>query len=554
MQHLNSGQPQADRPSRTADAEIAGNSRYAAILAVVLMAYGIVLRLSPYLSNRSFWGDEVAIALNVRLRTFAGLFRHLDFEQTMPIPLLEIVKATVSVLGVSEYAFRLPLFIAGCVTLIVIWFGFRQTFGARVAVISVALATISQPLIYYSSEVKQYGVDALITVVTVWFGLQALRRAEKRSWQVLIGWGVVALCFSQPAIFVLASVSVAALLHQRFLVSSEWRILCFIAGVMWLLTFAALYFAFYRDVSHSAYMRAFWGPSFLHPASGAFAHELREAVYILLGASHFYFVRAIVVEPLFLVGVYGVWRHFGREAATITTLPFVAVLIAALFKLYPIADRLVLFTAPLGFVIYSVALLTLASWLPRAASGLALILLALLLLTPTAIKMTNYAFHFPPREGSRQIIAQMNAMDATSPVYILFDQYPQWSYYGDDWSQEWMLKQNLARGFHARSRVELVNSKGRLEIAGALPAASARDAQWLAEESGAILGLKDTHVWVFMPNYINNVARGQDFAQRKLLEQLQQTLTTSGAELVNSFSLGDTRAFRYRLPAAKNPN
>ena len=164
------------------------NNRYEAILAGVLIAHGIILRLWGYLSDRSLWADEVAIALNVRLRSFSALFRHLDFEQTMPVPLLEIVKSNVMLFGASEYAFRLPLFIVGCVTLIAIWFVFRHFFGVRVALISVAMAAISRPLIYYSSELKQYGLDALITVVTLWFGLETLRRSDIRSWQALTAW------------------------------------------------------------------------------------------------------------------------------------------------------------------------------------------------------------------------------------------------------------------------------------------------------------------------------------------------------------------------------
>lgn len=469
----------------------------------------------------------------------------------MPVPLLEIVKSNVVLFGASEYAFRLPLFIVGCVTLIAIWFVFRHFFGVRVALISVAMAAISRPLIYYSSELKQYGLDALITVVTLWFGLETLRRSDIRSWQALTAWGVVALCFSQPAIFILASIGVAAVLHRRFLVSREWRFLCLNMGFLWLFTFAALYFASYRDVSYSNYMRAFWGSRFLHPASGAFAHELREAVYVLVGASDFYFVRAIVLELLFIVGVYGVYDCFGREVCVVTSFPFVAVLLAAVFKQYPIADRLLLFTAPLRFLIYAVALLTLTTWLPRAVSGIALILLPVLLLLPTAIKMTNYAFHFPTREGSRQIVEEMNAIDASSPVYILFNEYPQWAYYADDWGRPELLKQNLARAFHVPSRVELVNSKGRLEINGAVPATPDVDARWVVQESTAILGLKDTYVWLFMPVYSNNPVMGRNLAQRKLLERLQESLTANGAELVNSFSLGDTSAFRYRLPLAR---
>ena len=49
------------------------------------IAWGIVLRLVPYLVNRSLWLDESMLALNIIHRSFAGLWAPLDFNQGAPL-------------------------------------------------------------------------------------------------------------------------------------------------------------------------------------------------------------------------------------------------------------------------------------------------------------------------------------------------------------------------------------------------------------------------------------------------------------------------------------
>jgi predicted membrane-bound mannosyltransferase len=83
------------------------------VLTVFLIVFGIALRLAGYLAHRSLWGDEVEIALNVRFRDLAGLMHPLDYEQTMPIPLLVVIKLLVSIFGASECVLRLPVIVVG---------------------------------------------------------------------------------------------------------------------------------------------------------------------------------------------------------------------------------------------------------------------------------------------------------------------------------------------------------------------------------------------------------------------------------------------------------
>src|SRR5687768_301875 len=77
----------------------------------IAVAAGTILRLAQYLSRQSFWGDEAALLLNLRHRSWAEvLFQRLDFTpstQAAPPAFLAVLKALVEAGGESEYALRL---------------------------------------------------------------------------------------------------------------------------------------------------------------------------------------------------------------------------------------------------------------------------------------------------------------------------------------------------------------------------------------------------------------------------------------------------------------
>src|SRR5882724_6528116 len=101
---------------------------------------GALLRLALYLRNRSLWYDEALLALNILHRPFAGLFDTLDYHQGAPIGFLLLEKLATTIGGGSEFVLRFMLLLFG----------------------------INEPLIYYSSEVKQYSCDVAITLFLLW--------------------------------------------------------------------------------------------------------------------------------------------------------------------------------------------------------------------------------------------------------------------------------------------------------------------------------------------------------------------------------------------------
>ena len=72
----------------------------------IIIGFGIILRLIPYLHNRSLWLDEVWLALNIIQKPYSQLVGVLENSQIAPIGFLFIEKFMVLTFGDSEYALR----------------------------------------------------------------------------------------------------------------------------------------------------------------------------------------------------------------------------------------------------------------------------------------------------------------------------------------------------------------------------------------------------------------------------------------------------------------
>jgi len=522
--------------------------RLSTLLASLLIVVGVVLRVGGLIANRALWGDEAAVALNLRFRDFLGLLRPLDYDQTMPLPLLMGIKAIASVLGFSEWVLRLLPFLAGCLLVVALWITFVRFFGRSVALIALGLAALWQPLIYYSSELKQYGCDACVTVLTLWFALNTLDRKDSSRWPGLILWGAAAILLSQPAVFVLAAVGVAALLAPRTMYSKKWRVFCGIAAACWLTEFVALFWFSYRYTSASPFMRSFWASSFLDPAPG-FQHKLVVALWTMLGTASFAYMRSFVLVPVALAGLYGIWRSRGAQGLALAVGPYGFLVGAAVLKQYPIYTRLILFAIPLLFWIYASGVTTIAAWVPAKFRAGAVSILALAMLGPMAVTSIRYVMRFPTREATRQVLVRMNAIDGPpTPVYLVFANYLQWAYYAGDWSQPKLLKERTDKVYSCSSCTNLAftgSGGSRTEIVGTLPPrqpGAIADEQWASQEAGRIVANPGiASIWLFLPLY------SDEYQPRNLLELLLENLRDRHAYPLDQIRLGDTTALRYAL-------
>jgi hypothetical protein len=427
------------------------------VATAALLLLGVALRFAAYAVGRPLWLDEASLSLNIGSRSLVGLTGTLDYHQFAPIPFLWGEWLVTRIAGISEYSLRALPLAAGVLLLIILWPVARRLLGDLEAVVAMALASISLPLIYYSGEVKQYGMDACVTVVLLALTASVLHDPRsKEAWRRLTIGGILSLWISQPSIFVLAGVGTALIAEPRVRAAPQWRRDAAMACGLWLSAFLLLYFLIYRQHAADSYLREYWEGTFLAPgAPNIMRRILRAARYALVEpvfrpVSPNWFAAGYALGALFAVGVYAAARRHGITVALLLTVPYGALTVASALGKYPIADRLVLFLAPLLFMVYSAALVFLIRWLPGRARSTASLALVLLLLAWRAESVLDFVAHPPMTSGdSRAVIGQTEQRNHGEPVYLYAEGVPLWIFYTTDWRAPDRARLRWAAGVQA---------------------------------------------------------------------------------------------------------
>jgi len=137
----------------------------------IIICFGIILRFIQYLYNRSLWFDEAMLTFNIINRSFSELFQPLNYGQAAPFGFLIIEKLLIRTFGNSEYVLRLFPFLCGIISVFLFCRVAVYYIEKRAVPIALGLFAISGPLIYYSSEVKQYSSDVTIALLLYWVAI-----------------------------------------------------------------------------------------------------------------------------------------------------------------------------------------------------------------------------------------------------------------------------------------------------------------------------------------------------------------------------------------------
>ena len=356
-------------------------------IGLALTLAGLVLRLRQYLINRSLWLDEAMLANNIVNRSFAGLFQPLDNNQGAPVGFLLLQKTVTLALGDSEYALRLLPFLAGILSLALMFALTRKVAGAFAGNLALALFAFSPALIYYTSEVKQYSSDVAIALALCllclkyaqdndWLALYSQREFREfansangsgknsrhivpvgysyirgiriktwlRNTALLVFAGALAVWFSHPALFVLGGLGLAIFLPAVRAKDARKIVTLLLVAAAWSLSLGALYFVNLRPLASHQFFLDFWREGFLPHDLSAWRWlglSLHAPFGDLLGLRTPYLVTAF----LFLIGLVGLTRRFPRFGLFLL-LVFFLTLLASFLTLYPFAGRMILFLAP----------------------------------------------------------------------------------------------------------------------------------------------------------------------------------------------------------------
>ena len=397
-----------------------------------LVALGVVLRVARYLADRSLWLDEAALSLNIAGRSLSGLTHPLAYNQGAPLGFLTLEKACVLLFGVNEYALRLIPLLAGIGSLFLFRAVARRCLRPAGALAALTLFVVNEPLIYYSSEVKQYSTDVLICLCIVWAALRTLPRQGGAHSFVWLGLaGAVGVWFSHAAAFVMAGTGVVlVLLSLRGKDRQALRSLS-AALALWALSFALDYLLFLKPLGQNQVLLAYWQDAFapepwrsvrgvgrdLHWAASTLWGQFTDALTVGLRR---------VAAFLGLAGAVGLWWS-NRRALPLLLAPVAVTLLAACLHKYPFQGRLVLFLVPLYQLLVAAGLQVLWSYgVGRVAlCGRVIGLLLFLLICAHPIKAAAQGLAHPPgHEELRTVLRYVARRSGPQDTLCL--------YYGSD--------------------------------------------------------------------------------------------------------------------------
>lgn len=312
-----------------------------------IVCWGALLRLTQYLANRSLWLDESTLALNIVNRSFSQLLKPLDYNQGAPIGFLMLERSVVHVFGTSEYALRLfPLFCA-IISLLLFYRIARLCVAPKAVPIALGLFAISGPLIYFSSEVKQYSSDVAIAILLLSAAIY-YDSHKFTPWRVAIFGliGAVSIWFSHPSVFILAGVGMTLTFFS--LAERRWARIGNLSIVfsLWALSLVACYLISLRHLSNNKNLLNHWASGFVPSPLlslatvewfiNAFFGIFRGPVGLGLSG---------IAALTFLVGCISMFSN-KRERLYLLISPILFTLLAAAFHKYPFEGRLLLFAVP----------------------------------------------------------------------------------------------------------------------------------------------------------------------------------------------------------------
>jgi hypothetical protein len=432
-------------------------SLFTNLVLVFLVALGIFLRARQYLFNRSLWLDEATFSLNIIGRPLDRLlFEQLDGNQAAPLGLIFLTKYSTLFFGNSDLVLRLVPFVFGILGLFFAFGVARRAFSSDVARISfVALVAFAPILIYYSSEIKQYGIDATISLMLLWsLSFRAKREisdSAKEIPQSLRSFGMTifhhaligsfAIWFSHPSVFVLAAIGTTLVIQS--LARREFQLaLAYIAVILvWLVNFWMVYNVSLNAIAVNEYLVAYWQSGYApllfdnlgwywESALGLVFIAFRQTDLTVVSAPPEWFdARNIFFLILTVAGLVSLFK-FSRQLFSIVVLAIIVTVIVSSYQLYPFRNRMLLFLAPLVFLTAS----TCIDWLARFRLALA-VSVSLIVLISMMVTSVPLAIHPHNAYDIKGVLAYIRAhREPLDAIALQFWSQPAYHFYAEQFS------------------------------------------------------------------------------------------------------------------------
>ena len=321
----------------------------------IILVLGVIARVAQFLADRGNWLDEFSLEQNIVTKTFLELFGPLSSAQLAPPGFLVVEWGFFQLLGDRPLVLKIFPLLGGIASLFLFVRVAQRCLRPSAVWIALALFAVSDDLIYYASELKQYSTDVAVVLLCDLLALDLVSRPATifRLARFTVV-GAVAVWFSHPVAFVLAGlglVLIASALAER-----AWKRGLFLTFMClaWGASFVFVYAISQEQLGHRGTMWEFW--AFAFPPrpltiNGGAGWLIRSILYLFanpieiktpLGPT----LSALLAFGFFLAGCASFVRRGMNQAFWMLVAPVLITLIVSCLRLYPFHGRLLLFLVP----------------------------------------------------------------------------------------------------------------------------------------------------------------------------------------------------------------
>lgn len=311
------------------------------------IAAGILVSILMNFVNRSLWYDEAMLAENFSRRSLNEILTLPPLNNQAPtIGYTFLTKLIVIIFGNSEFNLRLLSIIgfsAVCILAVIISKALDMRFYV---LLGTCMANMTY-LIKYSNQVKGYISEAACCLLCVLFFEIFRKKRDRKSLIILCCVFIASILIANPACFVIAGLIICDMVYGALKKDKKVMASDLIAGASSFSVFV-IYYLFWLKTCNSNEMQDIWTGQFF-----AFSPANIETLI-----KNFEFFKILMISAdsnylLVIVSAAGLITAIKEKNITLCGigLSFLIAVIASSFHLFPVSDRIWLFSYPLYMIL-----------------------------------------------------------------------------------------------------------------------------------------------------------------------------------------------------------
>lgn len=164
------------------------NNLFKILPIAIIIAIGILLRLKGWILNPSMWHDECNLAVSIiDFNLFDYFTKRLELGQVAPPLFMVLTKLLTNIFGINDRTLRILPEICSVLSLILFYLLSKEVLNTKLAKISVLTAfALNSAIIYYASEFKQYGCDVFSTLLVLLLFIRIYQGTNLNTKKIII--------------------------------------------------------------------------------------------------------------------------------------------------------------------------------------------------------------------------------------------------------------------------------------------------------------------------------------------------------------------------------